>query len=443
MQRAALYIRVSTEEQAQHGYSLDAQRQALTAYANKNEMAIVGYYIDDGHSARKKYTSRKEFMRMLGDVRQNKIDIILFIKLDRWFRSVKDYYKIQEILEAHNVGWKTTEENYDTTTTNGRLYINIRLSVAQDESDRTSDRIKFVFDNKVAKGEVITGARPPGLRIEGKRLVHDEEKKGMVIDLFQYFALHQSKYASVRYIYEKYGVRIEKSTMKNMLTNTLYIGQYRDNPDFCEPMIDRELFENVQEIIKSKEIRKPRTGRVYIFTGLVRCAECGRVCGGRYVFRDPHEYYHYRCCYAMNTRICRNRITINEKHIEEWLLENICDEAGAFVAEYNARMVARPKQAPDRAKIKRRLAKLKELYLNELISIEEYRADYEMYNARLMEGREPRPQGPDIKSLNDFLGNGFREVYHSLDRRERQTLWRGIIKEIRVDTAKNIKIFFI
>ena len=121
VRRAALYIRVSTEEQAKKGYSLPAQKEDLESYAKKNGYAIVGYYIDEGKSARKKYTNRKEFMRMIEDVKADKIDVILFIKLDRWFRSVADYYKIQEILDAHGVAWKTTQEHYDTETTNGRL----------------------------------------------------------------------------------------------------------------------------------------------------------------------------------------------------------------------------------------------------------------------------------------------------------------------------------
>ena len=109
--RAALYIRVSTEEQAKKGYSLPAQREDLEEFAKKNGYTVAGCYIDEGKSARKKYANRKEFMRMLEDVKAGRIDVILFIKLDRWFRSVADYYKIQEILDAHNVAWKTTPEH--------------------------------------------------------------------------------------------------------------------------------------------------------------------------------------------------------------------------------------------------------------------------------------------------------------------------------------------
>ena len=83
MLRAGLYIRVSTEEQALHGYSLTAQREALTKYAQEHSYCIVDYYMDEGLSARKSFTKRKEFMRLLDDVKADRLDVILIIKLDR------------------------------------------------------------------------------------------------------------------------------------------------------------------------------------------------------------------------------------------------------------------------------------------------------------------------------------------------------------------------
>ena len=88
MIRTALYIRVSTEEQAMHGLSLEAQDAALTDYANKNDLTIVNRYIDDGITARKAMTKRRALMRLLDDVKAGKIDQIIFTKLDRWFRNV-------------------------------------------------------------------------------------------------------------------------------------------------------------------------------------------------------------------------------------------------------------------------------------------------------------------------------------------------------------------
>ena len=96
VRRAALYIRVSTEEQAKQGYSIPAQREDLEGYARRNGLAVAGVFVDEGKSARKRYTARPAFMQMLEMVKAGEIDVILFIKLDRWFRSIADYYEVQK-----------------------------------------------------------------------------------------------------------------------------------------------------------------------------------------------------------------------------------------------------------------------------------------------------------------------------------------------------------
>lgn len=440
MTRTALYIRVSTEEQALHGFSLEAQREALVAYAKKHELQVVDTYVDEGFSARKKYTKRKEFMRMLHDVQNDRLDLILFIKLDRWFRNIADYYKIQEILDAHNVGWKTTEEHYDTTTTNGRLYINIRLSVAQDESDRTSDRIKFVFENKVARGEVISGAVPMGFKIENKRLMHDPEKVDIVRDLYEHYATHQSKHGSKLYLINQYGINIEKSNLNIMLKNPLYKGEYRGNQSYCEPIVSKELFEKVQKVNAERYTRRPPTGRVYIFSGLMRCAECGHVCTGIF---SQHKYFYYRCNWTYSEHRCNNKKNYNEKMIEEWLLNNLEDKVKELAYDIEMRNKQRPAPVVDKAKIRRKLEKLKELYVNDLISLDDYRKDYESLNEQLAEKIEAGDETPNVGELIRLIDSGLLNYYSEMDKKERRALWRSIIKEIRVDSNKNIAVFFL
>ena len=183
MTRVALYIRVSTSEQGVHGLSLEAQREALTKYAKEKGYSIVDTYADEGITARKQLKNRKELQRLLSDVKKDKIDLILVTKLDRWFRNIKDYYQVQDILEAHNCNWRTIFENYDTSTASGRLHINIMLSVNQDECDRTSERIKAVFKHKKENKEVCSGNVPYGYYIdENKHMQIDTEKAKEVQD---------------------------------------------------------------------------------------------------------------------------------------------------------------------------------------------------------------------------------------------------------------------
>ena len=124
--RAALYIRVSGEEQKIKGLSLEAQQERLEAYAKERGWIIAGVFIDAAKTARKNMHKRSEFQRMIEVVKRDEIDVLLFCRLDRWFRSVADYYKVMEILEAHNCNWVTSDEEYNTSTANGRLYINVK-----------------------------------------------------------------------------------------------------------------------------------------------------------------------------------------------------------------------------------------------------------------------------------------------------------------------------
>lgn len=130
--RVVKYIRCSHDDQVLHGDTLDAQNAILDEFITLNRMQLVDTFIDEALTARKKFTKRKEFVRLLDGVKRHDFDLIIFTKLDRWFRNIGDYHRIQEILDANGVQWKAVTESYDTTTTNGRLYINIRLSVAQD-----------------------------------------------------------------------------------------------------------------------------------------------------------------------------------------------------------------------------------------------------------------------------------------------------------------------
>ena len=175
--RVALYVRVSGQEQAIKGLSLEAQQESLEEYARERGWVIVGVYIDAAKTARKSLGKRTNFLRMLESVKQDNVDLILFTRLDRWFRSVADYYKVMEILDAHNCGWLTTQEQYDTTTAGGRLYINLCLSIAQNEADLCGERIGVVLDSKVKHGTVVSGKIPFGYRINEERNTNPELRK--------------------------------------------------------------------------------------------------------------------------------------------------------------------------------------------------------------------------------------------------------------------------
>ena len=440
--RVDLYIRVSGQEQAIKGLSLEAQQENLEEYARERGWVIVGTYIDAAKTARKRMYKRTNFLRMLEDVKQDKVDLILFTRLDRWFRSVADYYKVMEILDAHNCGWLTTQEQYDTTTAGGRLYINLRLSIAQNEADLCGERIGVVLDSKVKHGTVVSGKIPFGYRInKEKRLEIVPQDAAIILDAFEHYRSSVSVRATAAYIQRTYGLNWDNIRCRRNLCQTLYIGHYesngRVNPNFCPPIVPRDLYDDVQKLLSNNTKANP-TGRVFLFTSLLICAECGHRLAGLQTGYGPY----YRCPQHYSRRTCGHKKQIRETAVEEWLFTFLGDELEKQRLEWEVKE-ARRKQAAasvDRAAIRRKLSRLKELYVNEMIDLEEYRRDYELYTAQLAERTAPsaEEERPNFEAIEAILETGFRKIYDGLEREEKRTLWRSVIKEIHVDKERQI-----
>ena len=439
--RVALYIRVSGEEQKIKGLSLEAQQERLEAYARERGWVIVGIYIDAAKTARKNIHKRTEFQRMMDSVKRDEVDILLFARLDRWFRSVADYYKVMEILQAHNCDWKTTDEEYDTTTANGRLYINVKLSIAQNEADIDGERIDVVFDSKIAHGTVVSGSAPFGFRVnEEKRLEVVPENAAIVQDAFNYFETTVSQRATTKYIREKYGVNWCYATFHRMLIEELYTGVYnrggRYNANFCPAIIQREQFDRVQALLK-KNVRRAPSGRVYIFTSVLTCEECRHKLNG-YISQG---IYYYRCNQHLQRGRCTHNHSVREDRVEQWLFDHLGEELERCKLEWEVQAAEKKRSVTsrDKAVLKRKLTKLKELYVNELIDIDDYKKDYEIYTAALNQIPDTTQEAPpDFAAVEKLLQKDFRKIYDTLTREEKRSLWRSVIKEIRIDNDQNI-----
>ena len=282
VEKIACYIRVSTQEQKLHGISLDAQRDALIRYAKEHNLKIVAWYEDEGISGRKLIRRRPALQRMLNDAKTGKFDRIIFIKLDRYFRSVGEYYECQKILDTHKVTWTATEERYDLTTASGRYWVTQKLAMAEYEADNTGERIKLVNEYKIKTGQPLTGAQSQGIGYtvhkdaEGiKRVVKDTDTMDMCMGIINYFITHQSKAQTCRWIYDKYGIDYSVNSLTNFLTDTKIYGHYRGNDSYCEPYIDKATYDKIQEILSSS-VKKTPSKRAYLFTGLITCPDCGK-----------------------------------------------------------------------------------------------------------------------------------------------------------------------
>lgn len=438
--RVVAYVRVSTEEQKLHGLSVDAQTAALEDWAKKNDMKIVQFYNDAGFSARKPYHKRPAMVRLLEDVQAKKIDLIIFTKLDRWFRSLPDYFKVQEILEKYHVNWRTIHEDYDTSTASGRLKINIMLSVAQDEADRTSERIKAVFEVKRQKKEPLTGDCPTGYKLDGKKMIKDPEKEQGVSAFFKKY-LESGCISDAMKCALDHGVRIYYQLAHKMLSHPAYYGYYFGVDGMTPPYITKEEFDKIQSM-RRRVVRKTTKNRVYIFSGMVFCGECGGRMGGR-VNTNQASFFYNCTSHYMRVSSCRNTANMLERKIEAFLLDSI-DEKMRMLKIECGRIAAKGKQRDYHAEIsalKTKCKKVKDLYINDMISLEECKKAVTEYES-LIEGLEQEEKNliaPDFSKIDSLLKADWKDIYSELSKEDKRDFWRVLIKKITIFPDRHIE----
>ena len=443
LKRIFLYVRVSTEEQAIHGLSIGAQTAALEEWAKANHHEVVGTYTDAGISARKPASKRPELQRLLNDIRAGKGELVVFTKLDRWFRNISEYYKVQEVLERHHVDWRTIHEDYDTSTASGRLKINIMLSVAQDEADRTSERIKAVFEAKRRKLEPLTGDCPTGYKQENKKYVKDPKTEPAVSAFFQRF-LESGSISAAQQSAQEHGLLINYQLAHKMLNRTCYYGRYFNIDGMTPPYITKEEFEKIQSM-RHKVVRKTKKNRVYIFSGLVVCGECGGRMGGR-VNTNQASFFYNCTSHYMKYSGCTNTSNMLEKKIEALLIETIdgrMQELKLQLGEIHEERKRRNYSA-EISSLRTKVGRLKDLYLNELITLEDYKADFSRYNAQIeqLEQESKKTKKPDISAIKSLLDRDWKNLYREMIREKQRDFWKIALKEIRIYKDRHIEYDF-
>lgn len=451
--RVALYIRVSTQEQVREGYSLKSQQQRLTEYCNDKGYKIIELYADEGKTARAKLKNRKALLKLAEDATNNHFDRVVFWRLDRWFRNVADYYKIQEVLENNNVDWECSDEEYNTTTSNGRLMLNMKLSINQNESDQTSDRIKFNFEQMIKNGNPIQGAHcfPLGFKIVGekkqKRIVHDETTEHIVYDMFDKIEMFGSIRKTLIYINSIYNLEILYDSMCGYFKSTFYYGSYRKNNNYCEPYITKERWDNIQNIIK-KNTKHSKKRYDYIFSGLIKCNCCNRNMSGFILkttkpkYNKSYEYPYYRCNYHYNSKLCKNSHTISENQLENWLIKNLKTELNKYIISINSIDNKKIKESINTEKLEKKLDRLNELYIDGRIDKEKYNKEYDHINEIIATTKKSKQKKRDLKPYYEILNKPFIDIYNQLNNAGKRAFWLKFINYIEKDEKDNFKIFF-
>lgn len=437
--RTALYCRVSSDRQAKEGDSIPAQLDALHKYAKEHKYTVVGEFIDDGISGTK--NDREELQRMLSEVRAGKIELILVTKMDRLHRSLRNFLNMQDFLFEHNCNWLAIwEPMYDSTTPQGRMVINMMMNLAQFEAENTGSRIRQVFAYKAQKGEVLSGSVPPGYSIANKHLVPNELAPA-VVNAFETYDRTNSINETIRQTTGT-GLPVTAGGMKKLLQRRVYIGEKYGNENYCEPIIDRALFERVQTAL-GRNIKSDQKN-IYLFGGLVKCAECGGKMSGSPKMSGRKQYLVYRCRrhYLRCESTCDNTKTITDGTIEKMMLDMLPNIIIERVEMDEKKKKPAANYERQKAKIEKKMERLKILFVNEEISLEEYRKDKAELQEQIAKLAPVSPPEPP-EAILSLQGMDVKGIYETLTKEERRAFWRGLIKEIRFDKERHFYFEFL
>lgn len=393
--QTAIYVRVSTEEQANEGFSINAQKDKLTKYAEINDWNIVDYYIDDGISG-KNLTERPEVNRLINDVKAKKITNVLVYKLDRLTRSVKDLIYLIELFDKNNCTFNSQTEKIDTSNAVGRMFVKIIGIFAEFERENLAERVSFGYEQKTKEGNYTNCNGVFGydyLIGKGILKVNYEEAK-YVKKIYEWYLNGESMLKIAEKlkdfnVHTKRGGNWNQSTISSILTNPLYIGNIRygvkKKNSFevigknITPLINENLFYNVQNLIKKRN--KLKTNRyssddTYYFK-VLKCSKCGNKFHAKQQIQNGKKYITYRC----NGKYNDSCDTCGFSHLkmEEAFLKFL-DTIENF--DFNERVLEEKNQLMennDNKKIKEEITKLKKKRYNitELFSMDNI--DYETF----------------------------------------------------------------
>jgi len=323
--RCAILTRTSTEEGLSSDFnSLDAQRESGEAYiaSQKHEgwVALPTRYDDGGYSGAT--LERPAMQRLLADIEAGKVDCVVVYKLDRLSRSLLDFTKLIEIFDRHNVSFVSVTQHFDTSTSMGRLMVNILLSFAQFEREIIGERIRDKVAATKRKGKYTGGPPVLGYAVdrERKRLVVNPEEADLVVRIFTEFVqtgstttlaqkLNEEGYTTKSWTTKegrhRPGKPWNKVLVYRILNNPLYIGEVTHKgehyPGEHEPIVTRRLWDQAHSILAQngrKRGVRTRTKTPALLRGIIRCAHCDCSMGPTFTKRRGKVYRYYLCSHA-------------------------------------------------------------------------------------------------------------------------------------------------
>lgn len=379
---AGLYPRVSTDDQVREGFSLDEQEKEMKKLCMYKNYQIYKVYREEGVSA--KNMNRPKFQEMMQDLKDGKINRIIVYKLDRLTRSIQDLEVICKLIEKYHCSLDSVSEEINTDTAIGVFFIRMTTILAQLEIERTSERTKFGLKGAAKNGH-FCGKAPIGYRKINKKLVIDDLESEVVKEIFDDYVNGLSVCTITKKLNNKNALNRNwrTTTIDRMLSNYIYCGDYLYGKraknmkpihleNICPAIIDKETFKMVQTQ-KERNLKNYTRKHTYVYMQKIVCSKCNKIMGGSSTTsknKPTQIYYKCNCC---NTRI-------NEKKIEKPLMLFLNDMLdyyllidNTFKSFFNEDLnIEIDKYNKMLDKCSKKLKKIKEAYLDDLIDKDEF-----------------------------------------------------------------------
>ena len=434
----AIYCRVSTDEQAEFGYSIDEQKRLLEEWCKANDYIIYKCYSDRGISG-KNIKDRPALKELLSDAKEGKFDMVISWKINRVSRKLEDVLKIVSLLEKNNITFKSYSEPFETDTPAGRMQFQMMALIGEFERGTIAQNVKMGMIAKAKSGNWCGG------RVLGYDLVPnnspEEEKKGK-----NKLEINEKEAEIVRFIFNEYskgkgykaitnqinklGYKTKKGnnfsvgSIRDILTNPVYIGEIRYNvrqnwsekrrrninPNPIrvkgkhEAIIDRELWDKVQLILESKKGKPSRIyDGEYPLTGILRCPKCG---AGMVISRTTNTLADgtkrriaYYCCgnwKNKGTSVCNSntiRVDKANEYVFKKIEELVSNEAMIKAVVKNINKERKDKVKPAKRllgdidkeleKLDKRKRKIFEAYEDDILTKEEFQTRKDELNEKI------------------------------------------------------------
>jgi site-specific DNA recombinase len=345
--KCALYVRVSTSNQAEEGESLDEQIQKLKGYCSYKNWKHYAVYREEGFSG--KDLKRPAFQNMMADIQRGKINTVIVKKIDRLSRSIIDFENVYKLFDDKGIDLISIQENFDTSTAIGRSVIRIVLIFAQLEREQTSERTIDVMAYRAKQGLFNGGYPRLGYDIdyENKCLVPNKSEMHTVKEIFTTYLKLGSLSETAQDLNNKgyrlkswttsagkkrVGEKFQKNNVSRILNDPVYIGKIKYKTNIYngqqKAIISDDLFYSVQTILHANNLTKTgyrqKDGNNFFLKGLLYCGSCHSAMAPSFAYSKGKKYFYYRCTVDndRSKKICRIG-SVQARKLEEIVVDEL------------------------------------------------------------------------------------------------------------------------